>query len=242
MRPYTNGVVQGAAAAGKAKAKGKKAAGKVQKGLVKAKVSAVKTSRKLTTSRAAREEVDHLLDTSVATPVKPKAAAAATSPKRSGAAKKTSPQKKKNATAAVTAKKMEKIRSLVSMGNGHSKLQESPGNTPTRRSARAATRAASAASANGMYTQDRLRTFLPRPYVTVTRSFPISGSSNGHHKTDVEMAEEAMVAQEKGFLTKTLSKIWTASSSSLSSAGSSQQQQQSQPQTPAASSQGCVIS
>ena len=50
---------------------------------LQAKVSAVKTQRKLTTSKASKEEIEDLLDESVATPTKPKttAAAAATKPK-----------------------------------------------------------------------------------------------------------------------------------------------------------------
>ena len=45
---------------------------------LQAKVSAVKTQRKLTTSKASKEEIEDLLDESVATPTKPKTAAAAT--------------------------------------------------------------------------------------------------------------------------------------------------------------------
>ena len=50
---------------------------------LQAKVSAVKTQRKLTTSKASKEEIEDLLDESVATPTKPKTttAAAATKPK-----------------------------------------------------------------------------------------------------------------------------------------------------------------
>ena len=44
---------------------------------MQAKVTAVKTQRKLTTSRASKEEIVDLLDASVATPSKPKTAAAA---------------------------------------------------------------------------------------------------------------------------------------------------------------------
>ena len=48
-----------------------------------AKVTAVKTQRKLTTSKASKEEIVDLLDASVATPSKPAAVAAkaATKPK-----------------------------------------------------------------------------------------------------------------------------------------------------------------
>ena len=44
---------------------------------MQAKVTAVKTQRKLTTSRASKEEIVDLLDASVATPSKPKTTATA---------------------------------------------------------------------------------------------------------------------------------------------------------------------
>ena len=73
-------------------------------------------------------------------------------------------------------------------------------------------------------------------------------ATNGHHSGDVEMAEEAVEAQNNGFLKKTISKIWSTGNSTSSLNGGAQQQQQQQ-QPPQASSSGgggggggCVIS
>ena len=68
----------------------------------------------------------------------------------------------------------------------------------------------------------------------------MSSGTNGHHSGgDVEMAEEAVEAQNNGFLKKTFSKIWTNSTSSLNGA---QQQQQQPPQASSSGGGGCVIS
>lgn len=219
MKPYSD-TVQRTAKRGVGSAKKKKAA--VQKSIAKAKVTAVKTQRKLTTSKASKEEIEDLLDISVATPVKPKTAAAKTATKPKPPLAKTAVPKKsvksppkKNAASSVS--KMEKIKSMVNMSNGHSKLKASPSvATPTRRSARTAT-VASTAATNG-------------------------SGTNGHHSADVSMAEEALEDnQNSGFLKKTISKIWTKSTSSLNGA---QQQQQEQPPQESSSGGGggCVIS
>ena len=66
----------------------------------------------------------------------------------------------------------------------------------------------------------------------------ILSGANGHHSNDVSMAEEAVEAQNNGFLKKTISKIWsTSSSSSLNGA-----QTQQQPPEASSASGGCVIS
>ena len=68
----------------------------------------------------------------------------------------------------------------------------------------------------------------------------VTGSgTNGHHSADVSMAEEALEDnQNSGFLKKTISKIWTKSTSSLNGA----QQQQQPPQASSTGGGGCVIS
>ena len=85
---------------------------------------------------------------------------------------------------------------------------------------------------------------LHKCYFTGYRTQPLSmtfSGANGHHSNDVSMAEEAV--ENNGFLKKTISKIWS-SSSSLNGAGATQTQQQQPQQPPEASSAsgGCVIS
>jgi len=191
MRPYTENTKTPKDGGKKRRGKAKEVVGGVKKSIVKAKVTAVKAGKKKL-NKAVKEEVDNLLEISrneaatngngcVETP---KLKVAATSSKVSVAA---------------LNKKMEKIKSAVSIATNRNGNFEPMDTTPTRRSKRISQR--TGAVENGDH---------------------VNGHENGHEnghsingkdevaQNDVSVAEEATESTTKGagLLKKTISKIW----------------------------------
>jgi len=190
MRPYTENAKtpkDGGKKQHSRRGKAKEVVGGVKKSIVKAKVTAVKAGKKKL-NKAEKEEVDNLLEISrneaatngngcVETP---KVKVAATSSKLSVAA---------------LNKKMEKIKSAVSIAANRNGNFEPMDTTPTRRSKRISQRTGTAQ--NGDH---------------------VNGTENGHSvngkeeatQNDVSIAEEATESTSNGagLLKKTISKIW----------------------------------
>jgi len=186
MRPYTENAKTPKDGGKKRRGKAKEVVGGVKKSIVKAKVTAVKAGKKKL-NKAEKEEVDNLLEISrneaatngngcVETP---KVKVAATSSKVSVAA---------------LNKKMEKIKSAVSIAANRNGNFEPMDSTPTRRSKRISQRTGD--FQNGDH---------------------VNGHENGHSvngkeesNNDVSVAEEATESSVNGagLLKKTISKIW----------------------------------
>ena len=191
MRPYTENTKTPKDGGKKRRGKAKEVVGGVKKSIVKAKVTAVKAGKKKL-NKAEKEEVDNLLEISrneaatngngcVETP---KLKVAATSSKLSVAA---------------LNKKMEKIKSAVSIATNRNGNFEPMDTTPTRRSKRISQRTG-----------------------TVENGDHVNGHENGHEnghsingkdevaQNDVSVAEEATESTTNGagLLKKTISKIW----------------------------------
>jgi len=191
MRPYTENTKTPKDGGKKRRGKAKEVVGGVKKSIVKAKVTAVKAGKKKL-NKAEKEEVDNLLEISrneaatngngcVETP---KLKVAATSSKVSVAA---------------LNKKMEKIKSAVSIATNRNGNFEPMDTTPTRRSKRISQRTG-----------------------TVENGDHVNGHENGHEnghsingkdevaQNDVSVAEEATESTTNGagLLKKTISKIW----------------------------------
>ena len=191
MRPYTENTKTPKDGGKKRRGKAKEVVGGVKKSIVKAKVTAVKAGKKKL-NKAEKEEVDNLLEISrneaatngngcVETP---KLKVAATSSKVSVAA---------------LNKKMEKIKSAVSIATNRNGNFEPMDTTPTRRSKRISQRTG-----------------------VVENGDHVNGHENGHEnghsingkdevaQNDVSVAEEATESTTNGagLLKKTISKIW----------------------------------
>merc|ERR1719384_1409289 len=191
MRPYTENTKTPKDGGKKRRGKAKEVVGGVKKSIVKAKVTAVKAGKKKL-NKAEKEEEDNLLEISrneaatngngcVETP---KLKVAATSSKVSVAA---------------LNKKMEKIKSAVSIATNRNGNFEPMDTTPTRRSKRISQRTG-----------------------TVENGDHVNGHENGHEnghsingkdevaQNDVSVAEEATESTSNGagLLKKTISKIW----------------------------------
>ena len=160
--------------------KTKELVGGVKKSIVKAKVSTVKAGkRKL--NKAEKEEVDDLLEMSRnESTINGNAALETPKLKVAGTSSKVS--------VANLHKKMEKLKSVVSMAANRNGQFAQMDTTPTRRSQRISQRAG---NTNGV----------------------IDGSSTGGTATPISVAEEALETASNssngtGFLKKTISKIW----------------------------------
>jgi len=181
--------------------KGPKAvAGTVKKSVSKAKTNVVKASRKKL-NKAAKEEVDELLDkTANGSPDVVDGAAIAVTPTVT-----VTPSASGKAVA-VAAAKTKKIKSMVSL-NSYNKMEEEPV-TPVRQSKRISARAAAAAGNESV---------SAAPNGVDTNG----DATNGHSDVkmaDISVAEEAVEpepvpnAAGPGFLKKTISRIWGSTS------------------------------
>lgn len=192
MRPYTENIKtpkDGGKRQHTRRGQAKDMVGGVKKSIVKAKVTAVKAGRRKL-NKAEKDEVDDLLEIS------------RNEATTNGNASLETPKLKVAATSSKVAvaklnKKMEKLKSVVSMASIRNGQFEQMETTPTRRSSRISQKAGIAA--NGDHANGSVN----------------GNSTNGTDglKPDISVAEEVTEANSNssngaGFLKKTISKIW----------------------------------